>query len=152
MLAFHIIISLVAIVAGFMVFHGMLHARRLDRTTAIFLVTTILTSATGFLLPAERILPSHIIGALSLVLLTVAVYARYGAKMAGRWRTGYVVTALAALYFNTFVLVVQAFLQIPVLHALAPTGTEPPFAIAQIAVMIFFFAVGRKAKLAFAAA
>ena len=114
--------------------------------TALFLGTTILTSATGFLIPpllSDKLLPSHIIGILSLLLLAVACFALYGQKLLGAWRWIYVVTALLALYFNTFVLVIQSFLKVPALHALAPG--EPPggpvFAIAQGIVLVFFIIV-----------
>jgi hypothetical protein len=114
--------------------------------TAIFLLFTILTSATGFLIPplvSEKLLPSHIIGALSLVLLAVACIALYGQKLSGWWRLTYVLTALISLYFNVFVLVIQSFLKIPALHALAPSvpPSEPPFAIVQGIVLVFFVIV-----------
>src|ERR1700704_2559056 len=128
----HVIISLVGIAAGFVVMFGMLGSNRMPGWTAIFLLLTILTSATGFLIPplvSDKLLPSHIIGALSLVLLAVACFALYGQKLSGRWRLIYVLTALISLYLNVFVLVIQSFLKIPALHALAPS--EPPFAIVQ---------------------
>jgi hypothetical protein len=111
--------------------------------TAIFLLFTILTSATGFLIPplvADKLLPSHIIGALSLVLLAVACFALYGQKLSGGWRWIYVLTALISLYLNVFVLVIQSFLKIPALHALAPSvpPSEPPFAIVQGILLVFF--------------
>jgi hypothetical protein len=139
----HVIISLVGIAAGFVVMFAMLGSNRMPGWTAIFLLLTILTSATGFLIPplvSEKLLPSHIIGALSLVLLAIACFALYGQKLAGSWRWIYVVTALLSLYLNTFVLVIQSFLKIGPLHALAPG--EPPggpvFAIAQGIVLVFF--------------
>jgi hypothetical protein len=139
----HVIISLIGIAAGFIVMFGMLGSRRMPGWTALFLITTILTSATGFLIPplvSDKLLPSHIIGALSLVLLAIACFALYGQKLAGSWRWIYVVTALLSLYFNTFVLVIQSFLKIAPLHALAPG--EPPggpvFGIAQGIVLVFF--------------
>ena len=88
--------------------------------TAIFLLFTILTSATGFLFPFEKLLPSHIIGMLSLVLLAIACIALYGMKLSGAWRWIYVVTAMISLYLNVFVLVIQSFLKVRSLHALAP--------------------------------
>ena len=112
----HVIISLIGIVAGLVVVFGMLGSDRMPGLTAIFLLTTILTSATGFLIPplvSEKLLPSHIIGALSLVLLAVACFALYGQKLSGASRWVYVVTALISLYLNSFVLVIQSFLKIP---------------------------------------
>ena len=144
LLAFvHTIISLIGIAAGFVVMFGMLGSRRMPGWTALFLVTTILTSATGFLIPpliSEKLLPSHMIGALSLVLLAIACFALYGQKLSGAWRWVYVLTALLSLYLNTFVLVIQSFLKVPALHALAPSvpPSEPPFAILQGIVLVFF--------------
>jgi hypothetical protein len=147
LLAFlHTIISLIGIVAGFIVMFGMLSSNRTPGWTAIFLLLTILTSATGFLIPplvTEKLLPSHMIGALSLVLLAIACFALYGQKLSGAWRWIYVLTALISLYLNVFVLVIQSFLKVPALHALAPSvpPSEPPFAILQGIVLVFFIIV-----------
>jgi len=138
----HVLISLAGIASGLVVVYGMLTAQRLDRWTAFFLVTTVLTSATGYLFPFEHLLPSHIVGAISLVVLAIAFVARYARRMAGTWRSTYVVSAIVALYLNCFVLVVQSFLKVPALHALAPTQKEPPFAIAQLLVLVIFVALG----------
>src|SRR3977135_178662 len=142
----HVIISLIGIAAGFVVMFGMLGSNRMPGWTAIFLLFTILTSATGFLIPpllSEKLLPSHIVGILSLVLLAIACFALYGKKLAGAWRWIYVLTALISLYLNVFVLVIQSFLKVPALHALAPSvpPAEPPFAIAQGIVLVFFVIV-----------
>src|SRR5882757_10166321 len=139
----HVIISLIGIVAGIIVMFGMLGSSRMPGLTAIFLLFTILTSATGFLIPplvSDKLLPSHIIGALSLVLLAVACFALYGQKLSGRWRLIYVLTALISLYLNVFVLVIQSFLKIPALTALAPGNppSGPVFAVAQGIVLVFF--------------
>ncbi len=143
----HVIISLAGIGSGFIVLYGLLSGKRLDGWTAIFLTTTVLTSVTGFLFPFEKLLPSHILGILSLIVLAIAIWARYGKHLAGGWRGIYVVTAAIALYFNCFVAVVQAFAKIPSLHALAPTQTEAPFAIAQFVVLaIFVWLTWRAAK------
>jgi hypothetical protein len=111
--------------------------------TAIFLLFTILTSATGFLFPFEKLLPSHIIAILSLVLLAIACIALYGMKLAGAWRWIYVVTAMVSLYLNIFVLIIQGFLKVPALHALAPSvpPAGPPFAAAQGVALLFFILV-----------
>jgi hypothetical protein len=139
----HVIISLIAIVSGIIVMFGMLSSNRTPGLTAIFLLFTILTSATGFLIPplvSEKLLPSHIIGALSLVLLAIACFALYGQKLSGAWRWVYAVTALLSLYFNVFVLVIQSFLKVPALSALAPGNppSGPVFAVVQGLVLVFF--------------
>lgn len=144
--AVHVIISLIAIIAGVVVMFGMLGSNRLPGLTAIFLLFTILTNATGFLIPPllfDKLLPSHMIGILSLVLLAVACFALYGAKLSGAWRWIYTLTALISLYLNVFVLVIQSFLKVPALHALAPSEppSEPPFAIVQGIVLVFFVIV-----------
>jgi hypothetical protein len=139
----HVIISLIGIAAGFIVMSGMLSSNRMPGWTASFLLLTILTSATGFLIPplvSDKLLPSHMIGALSLVLLAIACFALYGQKLSGSWRWIYVLTALLAQYLNVFVLVIQSFLKVGPLHALAPSvpPSEPPFAIAEGIVLVFF--------------
>jgi len=138
----HVLISLVGIGSGLLVVYGMLQGKRYDGATTIFLVTTVLTSVTGFLFPFERLLPSHIVGVVSLVALSVAIVARYARHMAGVWRTIYVVSAVLALYLNVFVLVAQIFLKVPAAHALAPTGKEPPFLVVQLIVMAIFVGLG----------
>jgi hypothetical protein len=135
---FHVIISLVAIAAGFVVTFGLLTGRRFNRWTLLFLVLTIATSITGYAFPFHKITPAHIVGAISLVLLSLAVAARYRFRLAGGWRKTYVITALVSQYLNVFVLVVQSFQKVPALHALAPTQTEPPFAAAQISLLLLF--------------
>ena len=112
--------------------------------TGIFLTTTILTSVTGFLFPADKILPSHIVGGISLVVLTLATGALYSFHLMGSWRWIYVAAAMIALYLNVFVLVAQAFLKIGFLKALAPMGSEPPFIIAQGFVFVVFVLLGIK--------
>ena|SRR5579863_3775207 len=134
----HVLISFVGIGAGALVVYGFLKSKAFDGATAIFLAFTALTSLTGFLFPEEHILPSHIVGAISLVVLALAILARYALHLAGTWRSVYVVSAVVAFYLNVFVAVVQSFLKIPALKALAPTQKEPPFLVAQIAVMALF--------------
>jgi hypothetical protein len=138
----HVVISLIGIGTGAVVSLGLLSGRRLDRWTALFLASTAATSVTGFGFPFDHLLPSHIVGIISLVVLAVASYARYGRHLAGGWRTAYVIGAVAAFYFNVFVLVVQLFRRVPALTALAPTQSEPPFAIAQLGVLGLFIALG----------
>lgn len=138
----HVVLSLAGIGSGLIVVYGLLTGKRLDGWTAIFLTTTVLTSATGYLFPVEHLLPSHIVGAISLVALAAAIAARYGFHLGGPWRLVYVIGAVIALYLNCFVAVVQSFLKVPALHALAPEGKEPPFLIAQTLVLIVFIWLG----------
>ena len=138
----HVLLSLVGIGSGFLVVYGMLLGKRFDGATAIFLLTTVLTSLTGFLFPFEHLLPSHVVGIISLVALAVAILARYALHLAGAWRPLYVVCAVLALYLNVFVLVVQVFLKVPAVHALAPTQKEPPFLAVQLIVMALFVVLG----------
>ena len=139
----HVIISLVGIVSGIFVLSGLLGSSRMPGWTALFLLTTILTSVTGFGFPFTVLLPSHMIGILSLVLLAIACIALYGMKLSGAWRWIYAVTAMIALYFNIFVLVVQSFLKIPALTVLAPGNppSGPVFAVVQGLVLLFFVIV-----------
>ena len=138
----HVAISLIGILSGLVVLAAMLSGRNLRATTALFLATTILTSATGFLFHSAKIGPPHIVGAISLVVLAVSLVALYGKHLVGVWRRVYVITAVVALYLNAFVGVVQAFGKIPALNALAPKGSEPPFAVAQLLVLILFVVLG----------
>jgi hypothetical protein len=138
----HVLISLVGIASGVVVAWGLIAGKPLTGITAIFLTTTVLTSLTGFLFPFEHLLPSHILGILSLVALALAIVARYVVHLAGGWRSIYVVSSVIALYFNVFVLVAQSFMKVPALHALAPTQKEPPFGIAQGIVLLLFIVVG----------
>ena len=139
----HVIISLIAIAAGLVVMFGMLGSRPQPGLTAIFLLFTILTSATGFLFPFTQLLPSHMVGILSLVLLAIACIALYVMKLSGPWRWIYVLTALISLYLNVFVLVIQSFLKIPALSAVAPGNPPagPVFAVVQGIVLLFFVLV-----------
>lgn len=139
---FHVVLSLIGIAAGFVALFGLFRSKPPGGWTTLFLSTTILTSVTGYFFPATRVLPSHIVGAVSLLVLAVAVVALYRFRLVGAWRWIYVVAAIAALYLNVFVGVVQAFLKIQPLHALAPTQSEPPFAIAQGIVLLSFIVIG----------
>jgi hypothetical protein len=137
----HVVISLIGIATGFIVAFGMIGARRLPLWNAVFLVTTALTSLTGFLFPFKGVTPGIVIGILSILILIVAVVALYSKHLSGGWRGTYVITAMLAQYFNFFVLIVQSFEKIPSLHALAPTGSEAPFKIVQLLVLILFVAL-----------
>jgi hypothetical protein len=142
LLQFHVIVSLIGIVSGLIVAYGLVTGRPLPAWTALFLVTTILTSATGFPLAPYGFDPPRALGIISLVLLALAVLALYPLRLAGPWRWIYVVTATAALYFNVFVGIVQAFGKLPPLQALAPTQTEGPFVVAQLVALVAFIAIG----------
>jgi hypothetical protein len=134
----HVMISLVGILSGLIVMYGLLKGKRMNAWTGLFLATTILTSLTGFGFPFERLLPSHIVGIISLAALAVAILARYALHLAGAWRQTYVISAAIALYLNVFVLVVQSFEKVPALRALAPTQKEAPFVVTQLVVMALF--------------
>lgn len=138
----HVVISLIALATGFIAVGGMLTGRLFRGWTAHFLLTTIATNATGFGFPFEKFLPSHGVAILSLILLAIAVYSLYSKKLAGKWQLVYVITAVASLYFNVFVLVAQLFLRLPALHELAPTQSEPPFVITQLLVLLAFLYLG----------
>ncbi len=143
----HVVISLIGIAAGFVVMVGMIKARRLDRMTALFLALTVLTSLTGFGflaygIPPGGFSPGIAIGIVSMIVLPIAIYARYAQQMAGQWRWIYVVTAIVAQYLNFVVLIVQSFQKVPALHELAPMQNEPPFQIAQAVALVVFVAWG----------
>ena len=138
----HVLISLVGLVAGLIVLFGMVSDRQMPGWTALFLLTTVLTSVTGFFFPVTGILPSHVVGIISLCVLAFALVGIYAKHLAGSWRWIYVVSAVTALYLNSFVAVVQSFQKVSFLQPLAPTQAEPPFVIAQLAVMLFFAALG----------
>jgi len=137
----HVAISLAGILSGFVVLFGLLTDRRLDGWTAFFLGTTVATSVTGFFFPVHHFMPSHAVGILSLIVLAIAIYARYARHLVGAWRKTYVISAIVALYFNVFVAIVQAFAKVPALKNLAPTQSEPPFKFTQLTVLVVFVAL-----------
>ena len=141
----HTAISLIAIASGLIVLAGMLRARRLPGWTAVFLVTTLLTSVTGFMFPINGLTPAIVFGLISIVILAIALAALYLKHLSGAWRWIYVTTALVALYLNVFVLIVQSFQKLPALQKLAPTQSEPPFLIAQAVALIAFLILGAMA-------
>ncbi len=145
----HVAISLIGIASGFVVVWGLLTARRLDGWTILFLATTVATTVTGFLFfPLDRLLPSHVLAAISLVVLVIAIIARYPRHLAGVWRRIYSVCAVIALYLNFFVLIVQSFFKAPAFHDLAPNQTELPFVMTQLVALALFalLAVGSAIK------
>jgi hypothetical protein len=146
----HVLISLVGIASGLIVLERFFRNRTLGVSNVVFLTTTILTSVTGFLFPFKTFgSPAHIVGIISLVILAIALFALYAGNLVGPWRWIYVSTAMVALYLNVFVAVVQSFLKIGRLHALAPTGSEPPFAITQGIVLVLFIVLGIVALMRF---
>ena len=138
----HVLLSLVGIGSGFVVIFGLLAGKCLDGWTALFLTSTVATSVTGFLFPFDHLLPSHKVGLISLVVLAVAILPRYAFHLTGAWRPIYVISTAVALYFNVLVGVVQAFLKIPALKAMAPTQKAPPFVGAQLVVLTLFLVLG----------
>jgi len=147
--AIHVAISLIGLASGFVMLAGLLNGKRLDVWTAVFLVSTLATSLTGFGFPFEQVLPSHVVGAVSVVLLAIAIVARYRQQMEGGWRAIYVITAVTSLYLNVFVLIVQLFLKVPMLRDLAPTQSETPFLIAQGLAFVVFLWLGYQAIVRF---
>ena len=147
----HVVLSLIGIFAGLVVVGGLVAGKRLDGWTGVFLVTTVLTNVTGFGFPFVTLLPSHIVGILSLVVLAIVIAARYWKHLAGAWHGAYVVGAVLALYLNVFVLLVQLFLRLPALIVAAPTQKEPPFLVTQLVVLALFIWLGRAARRGFRA-
>jgi hypothetical protein len=138
----HVLISIVAIASGLIVMERFVRNRALGLTNSIFLLATIATSATGFLFPFKGFTPAHAVGVISLAVLALAVFALHAGNLIGPWRWIYGLTAVMALYLNVFVAVVQAFQKVGRLRVLAPTQSEPPFALAQGAVLILFVLIG----------
>ena len=134
----HVVLSVVGIGSGCVIVCGLLAGKRLDGWTALFLASTVATSVTGFGFPFDHVLPSHIVGVMSLLVLAVAILARYALHLAGVWRRFYVVNAVIALYLNVFVLIVQLFLKVPPLKEMAPTQSEPPFLLTQLVFLALF--------------
>jgi len=140
----HVLLSLIGILTGLVVLYGLIGPNRMNGWTLAFLITTVATSVTGFLFPFHGVTPGIVLGVLSLIALCAAVTGRYAFHLAGAWRLIYVVGAVVALWFNVVVLVVQSFVKIPTLHALAPTipPSGPAFMTAQGVVLVFFLVTG----------
>jgi hypothetical protein len=145
----HVLLSLAGIGAGFVVAYALLTSKRYDGWTKLFLVTTVATSVTGFLFPVHKFLPSRAVGMVSLLVLGIAILARYRFQLAGGWRRTYAITAVIALYLNVFVLVAQLFQKVPALKALAPTQSEPAFQLAQLVVLVVFTLLAIRAAMTF---
>jgi hypothetical protein len=145
----HVLISLVGIFTGLIVLFGMLAGNRLDGWTKWFLITTVATSVTGFFFPFHGFTQAIALGIMSLIVLALAIFARYPRQLAGHWRWIYVVGAVIALYFNVFVGIVQSFEKIPALKAIAPTQTEQPFKLTQLLVLALFIVFAIAAAIRF---
>jgi hypothetical protein len=135
---FHVILSLIGIAAGLVALFALTVNRLLSAVTALFLITTALTSITGFMFPFKGVTPGIILGCLSIIVLVLAILALYVGKLAGAWRGTFVISASVALWFNVFVLFAQCFAKIPALHDLAPTQASPVFGITQLVVLAIF--------------
>jgi hypothetical protein len=145
----HTLISLVAIVTGFVVLFGLLAGQRLSGWTKWFLIAAVATTVTGFFFPFHSLTPAFKLGIISAFVLAITIYSRYPGRLAGAWRWIYVVGAVISLYFNVFVLVVQSFEKIPALHAIAPTQTEQPFKLTQLIALAVFVLLGIVAVIRF---
>jgi hypothetical protein len=139
----HVLVSIIGVLAGMVVVGGLMAGARFEGWNATFLITTALTNISGFFFPFVRLLPSHIVGIISLVILPVAVVARYPRKLEGSWRSVYAVAAVTVLYLNVFVLMVQLFQKTPGLIVLAPTQKSPAFVITQLILLLMFVGIGR---------
>jgi len=147
----HVAASLLGLVAGFSVLFGLIVSRQVDQWMARFLWATLVTTLTGFLFPVHQLLPSHVVGLIEVVVLSLAFLARQKLDLSGRWRRQFVIAVTVALYFNTFVAIIQCFKHIPWLQTLAPTQSEPPFLVTQSIVLLLFIALGITATRRFSA-
>ena len=138
----HVAISLAAILSGIIVLFGMISDKPLNRWTAFFLATTVLTSVTGFGFPIKGMTPGIAFGIISLIVLAAVIYARYACHLAGMWRRVYVIGVVFAFYLNFVVLIVQSFPKVTALHALSPNQNEPPFLAVQVVSIVAFLVLG----------
>lgn len=138
----HVLISVIGIVAGLVAVGGFIAGVRLGGWIALFLLTTVLTSASGYGFAFTTLLPSHIVGAISLVVLAIALIAFYGKRLAGGWRATFVITSVVALYLNTFVLMAQLLQKVPAIATIAPGPNAPAFAATQGFVLVLFIVIG----------
>jgi hypothetical protein len=145
----HVVLSLVGIFSRFVVVFCLLTSRLLDGWTSLFLVTTVLTSVTGFLFPVHHFMPSHVFGILSLIVLVIAIFVRYRRHLAGAWRRSCVISSMIALYLNVFILIVQLYEKVPALKVIAPTQSEAPFKVTQLTTLRLFIVLGILAAIRF---
>ena len=138
----HTIISIIAIATGLIALVAFARGNWRGGIMQVFVWTTVATTVTGFLFPFNGFTPAIGTGLVSSVVLVVLLFALYRSKLQGGARTVFAVTATISLYLNLFVLVVQSFLKIPALHALAPLGKEPPFVAAQGVMLLAAIALG----------
>jgi len=140
----HVLLSLIGIAAGLVVVRALLASNLSKAWTTTFLVGTAATSLTGFLFPFHGVTPAILLGVLSLIVLAAAVAGRYVFHLTGPWRWIYAAGSVTALYFNVFVLIVQAFEKLPALHALAPTTppSGPAFSVVQGLTLVVFVVMG----------
>jgi hypothetical protein len=148
----HTVVSVVGIITGLVVAGGLAAGKRFDGLALVFLVTTIATSVTGFGFPFVKLLPSHAVGIVSLIVLAVIIVAQYVMHFAGVWRPTYAAGIVFATYLNTFVLVTQLFRRLPALIVSAPTQSEPPFLLTQGLTLALFAWLGVAAVKGFGAA
>jgi hypothetical protein len=147
--AIHTILSLIALLAGVVVVIGLLGAQSYPFWTSLFLITAIATSVTGYGFPFNGVLPSHIVGAIALLVLAAVLLARYVFHLGGAWRGIYAIGMVVSLYFLVFVAIAQAFLKLAPLKAIAPTGTGLPFIVTQTAALAIFVVLGIAAARSF---
>jgi len=145
-LTLHVTISFIGLLAGTLALAALCRGQRLPNWDLVLLASTVLISLTGFALPSPPGTPTpdpaRIVGVIELVVVVIAALAIYFGKLARAWRGAYVAAMVLAVYFNAFVAVAQAFLKIGFLHALAPTGKEPPFLLAQLVTLVLFLLIG----------
>lgn len=141
----HTAISLIAMVAGFVLLPGLLRGQVVPMWTGLFVWTAVATSVTGFLFPFNGFLPSHGVGIVALLSLAPTVAALHAFRLDGAWHHVYAAGAALNLYLLVFVAIAQAFLKVPLLNALAPTGSEASFVAAQLVALVAFTVLGWRA-------
>ena len=138
----HVVLSLIGVMTGLILVALMLSNAPIAGWNAFFLISTVLTSVTGFFLPSDAFGLAHILGLVSLIALAIALFAVYGRRLSGAWRPIYVGGVVLALYLNVFVAIAQSFQKFAYLHQFAPTGSEPALAVTQTCVLILFLILG----------
>lgn len=141
----HVVISVLGILSGLIVVGGLIAGSRFHKLIGFFLITTLVTTITGFGFPFVGITPAHVVGILSLSALSGALVALYGKKLRNSWHRAFVILSVTSLYLNVFVLLAQLLQKIPALSALSPTPSAPAFAATQGIVLLIFVWLGRAA-------